>query len=68
MSTMTGHHNRASLIIGSCAVLNLLLAIVLGYLFGVTGVAAATTIAQVTRSVALTIAAKRFTGISLMPF
>jgi O-antigen/teichoic acid export membrane protein len=68
MSTMTGHHNQASLIIGACAVLNLILAIVLGYLLGLTGVAAATTIAQVTRTVALVIAAKRFTGVSLMPF
>lgn len=68
MLTMTGHHHRASVIIGVSAVANLVLAVALGYTMGVNGVAAASTIALVGRSVALTVSAQRMTGVSLMPF
>lgn len=68
MLTMTGHHRHASAIIGISAVANLLLAVVLGYTIGVNGVAAASTISLIGRSVALTVVAQRVTKVSLMPF
>lgn len=67
MLTMTGHHRHASAIIGVSAALNLALALALAPSMGMVGMAVATMLATVVRNVALTIAARRYTGVSLMP-
>ena len=57
--TMTSHQQIATKIIGSTAVLNIFLALILTYSMGMIGTATATAISTLARSVALFIAARR---------
>jgi len=57
--TMTSHQQIATKIIGSTAVLNIILALILTYSMGMIGTAIATAISTLARSVALFIAARR---------
>jgi O-antigen/teichoic acid export membrane protein len=68
LMTMTGHHNRAAVIIGGSAVLYLLLTFVLTRLFGAVGTAASTVIAFLARHVVLEIDIRRRLGIEAFPF
>jgi O-antigen/teichoic acid export membrane protein len=68
LMTMTGHHNRAAVIIGGSAVLYLLLTFVLTRLFGAVGTASSTVIAFLARHVVLEIDIRRRLGIEAFPF
>ncbi|HEX4468541.1 MAG TPA: oligosaccharide flippase family protein [Gemmatimonadaceae bacterium] len=68
LMTMTGHHNRAAVIIGASALLYLLLTFVLTRLFGAVGTAASTVIAFLARHVVLEIDIRRRLGIEAFPF
>jgi O-antigen/teichoic acid export membrane protein len=67
MLTMTGHHKDASVIIGVSAVTNLVLALILTPLFGLVGIATATTVALFVRNISLVVVAKRRTGVNPVP-
>jgi O-antigen/teichoic acid export membrane protein len=68
LMTMTGHHNRAAVIIGASALVYLLLTFVLTHLFGAVGTAFSTVIAYLVRHVVLEVEIRRRLGIEAFPF
>jgi O-antigen/teichoic acid export membrane protein len=68
LMTMTGHHNRAAVIIGGSALLYLLLTFVLTRLYGAVGTAFSTVIAFLARHVVLEVDIRRRLGIEAFPF
>jgi len=68
LMTMTGHHNRAAVIIGGSALLYLLLTFALTHLFGAVGTASSTVIAFLVRHVVLEVDIRKRLGIEAFPF
>ena len=68
MLSMTGHQRDASIIIGTCAALNLALGVLMTLRFGVMGTATATLLATTVRNAWLPIVAGRRLGVSLRPW
>jgi O-antigen/teichoic acid export membrane protein len=64
--TMTGHQREASRVIAGTAVENLVLTLVLTPLLGLIGVALATGIAVLTRTILLAVIVRRLVGVSLI--
>jgi O-antigen/teichoic acid export membrane protein len=68
LMTMTGHHDRAAVIIGGSALLYLLLTFVLTHMFGAVGTAFSTVIAYLARHVVLELEIRKRLGIEAFPF
>jgi len=68
LMTMTGHQNRAAVIIGLSALLYLLLAFVLTLSFGAVGTASATFIALLARGIVLDRDIRHRLGVEVLPF